>query len=260
VVFQSFASNLVAGDTNGATDVFVRDRERGVTRRVSVSSRGQQAESASLDPVVSADGRFVVFQSFASNLVAGDTRSADVFVRDRVAHVTRRVSVGRGGVQTNGKSRFPAISANGRYVAFSSFATNLVAGDTNGLQDVFVWDRVVQVTRRVSVGRDGAQANGYSYWPAISANGRYVAFNSDADNLVADPNRKDNVFVRDRVVKVTRRVSVGRDGAQGNGHSYSYGQAISANGRYVAFDSYATNLVTGDTNSSVDVFLRGPLR
>jgi Tol biopolymer transport system component len=112
-----------------------------------------------------------------------------VFVRDRVAQVTRRVSVGPGGQQANGGSRKPAISADGRFVAFESSASNLVAGDTNGHIDVFVRDRVAQVTRRVSVGPGGQQANGSSRDPAISADGRFVAFRSLASNLVAgDPN------------------------------------------------------------------------
>jgi Tol biopolymer transport system component len=179
--------------------------------RQTVGPGGQQANSFSFEPAISADGRFVAFRSFASNLVAGDTNgSYDVFVRDRRAQVTRRVSVGPGGQQANRYSFAPAISAHGRFVAFRSLASNLVAGDTNGTEDVFVRDRRAQVTRRVSVGPGGQQANFSSGEPAISAHGRFVAFDSGASNLVAgDTNNKWDVFVRDRVAQVTRRVSVG---------------------------------------------------
>jgi Tol biopolymer transport system component len=223
---------------------------------VSVGPAGQQANSGSEAPAISAHGRFVAFDSFASNLVAGDTNgTGDVFVWDRVAQLTRRVSVGPGGQQANSLSYFAAISAHGRFVAFDSFASNLVAGDTNHTYDVFVRDRMAQVTRRVSVGPGGQQANSESAEPEISAHGRYVAFVSDASNLVAgDTNNKWDVFVRDRRVQETRRVSVGPGGQQSNGPSFD--PAISAHGRFLAFRSRATNLVTGDTNNKWDVFVR----
>jgi Tol biopolymer transport system component len=256
VVFDSLASNLVAGDTNNADDVFVRDRVAHLTRRVSVGPGGQLANNNSFVPAISADGRFVAFTSSASNLVAGDTNDTDaVFVRDRRAQVTRRVSVGPGGQQANDGSSRPAISAHGRFVAFRSRASNLVAGDTNGTDDVFVRDRKAHVTRRVSVGPAGQQANSSSFQPAISAHGRFVAFDSFASNLVAgDTNNNYDVFVRDRRAQLTRRVSVGPGGQQANGRSFQ--PAISAHGRFVAFRSYATNLVPGDTNGIPDVFVR----
>ncbi len=255
VAFESSASNLVAGDTNGRYDVFVRDRLAGVTRRVSVGAGGQ-ANNGSDSPAISADGRFVAFYSDASNLVAGDTNGrSDVFVRDRLAGVTRRVSVGAGG-QANSESFGPAISADGRFVAFYSYASNLVAGDTNGRSDVFVRDRLAGVTRRVSVGA-GGQANSDSFGPAISADGRFVAFDSSASNLVVgDTNGTFDVFVRDRLAGVTRRVSVG---AGGQANSDSLSPAISADGRFVAFESNASNLVAGDTNATDDVFVRDRL-
>jgi Tol biopolymer transport system component len=256
VAFISFASNLVAGDTNGIGDVFVRDRVAQVTERISVGPGGQQANRGSLDTAISAHGRFVAFRSSASNLVAGDTNGhADVFVRDRVAQLTQRVSVGAGGHQANSGSFVPAISANGRFVTFYSSASNLVAGDTNGTFDVFVRDRRAQVTQRVSVGPGGQQANNESFEPAISADGRFVAFWSGASNLVAgDTNLDADVFVRDRAAQVTRRVSVGPGGQQANGGSFD--TVISADGRFVAFVSYASNLVAGDTNDTSDVFVR----
>ena len=214
VAFISSASNLVAGDTNATDDVFVRDRMAQVTRRVSVGTSAQQANSFSFSLAISAGGRFVAFTSDASNLVAGDSNGTeDVFVRDRSVKVTRRVSVGSGGQQGNKISAFPAISVDGRFVAFFSLASNLVAGDTNGHADVFVRDRRVNVTRRTSVGPGGQQADDVSFDPAISADGRFVAFASPASNLVAgDTNGLADVFVRDRVAQVTRRVSVGSGG------------------------------------------------
>ena len=154
--------------------------------------------AAAHSPAISADGRFVAFVSFATNLVPGDTNDAtDVFVRDRQTGTTRRVSLGPGGVQGNGGSAGPAISANGRFVAFFSAATNLVPGDTNGTADVFVRDRQTGTTRRVSLGPGGVQGDGDSVGAAISADGRFVAFESDATNLVpGDTNGAPDVFVR----------------------------------------------------------------
>jgi hypothetical protein len=209
VTFWSLAFILVSGDTNATYDVFVRDRKLQVTRRVSVGPGGQQANDASVAPAISAHGRFVTFFSSASNLVPGDTSIYDVFVRDRKLQVTQRISVGPGGHQANDDSLEPEISAHGRFVAFESVASNLVAGDTNNAEDVFVRDRVAQLTRRVSVGPGGQQANDGSSRPAISAHGRFVAFRSYATNLVpGDTNGIPDVFVRDRKAHVTRRVSV----------------------------------------------------
>jgi hypothetical protein len=255
IVFSSSANNLVAGDTNGTWDVFLRDRAAGVTTRVSVASGGAQGNGGSGSPGISADGRYVTFSSEASNLVAGDTNgTSDVFVRDRVTGVTTRVSVASGGAQGNEESEQSVISADGRYVAFVSRASNLVAGDVNGKRDVFLRDRVSGVTTLVSVATDGTQADNFSERLAISADGRYVAFYSVATNLVAgDTNGAMDVFVRDRVTATTTRVSVASDGTQGNADSEA--PAISADGRYVAFDSGASNLVAGDTNVTLDVFV-----
>jgi len=259
VAFDSAASNLVAGDTNGTYDIFVYDRSKHKTRRVSVSSGGQEGNGDSLDPSISADGRYVAFESYASNLVAGDANNkTDVFVYDRKTHKTRRVSVTSGGQQGNDDSTNPSISADGRYVAFYSYATDLVAGDTNVKYDVFVYDRKTHKTRRVSVSSGGQEGNGNSLAPSISADGRYVAFHSYASNLVAgDSNNIVDVFVYDRRKHKTRRVSVSSGGQQGN--SFSLDPSISADGRYVAFHSYASNLVAGDTNDKSDVFVYGPL-
>jgi Tol biopolymer transport system component len=148
VAFWSNADNLVVGDTNGASDVFVHDRETGVTERISVDSAGNQGNNDSLEPAISADGRFVAFLSGADNLVSGDTNgNLDIFVHDRETDVTERVSVDSVGNQGNNHSLEPAISADGRFVAFRSYANNLVPGDTNSTADVFVHDRKTRVDK-----------------------------------------------------------------------------------------------------------------
>ena len=240
VAFYSTASNLVAGDTNNScdndgdkvfnencADIFVRDRQLGTTTRVSVATGGGQANGQSRDPAISADGRYVAFYSYASDLVPGDTNYScdnnrdgiytdncpDVFVHDRQTGETSRVSVSTSREQGNGLSggccQPVSISADGRYVAFHSAATNLVVGDTNGKFDAFVHDRKTGVTHMLSTSSTGAQGNGDSGSPAISTNGRYVAFDSDASNLVpndtnvcqmdADPELDPciDVFLRD---------------------------------------------------------------
>jgi Tol biopolymer transport system component len=294
LAFDSHASNLVAGDTNGRNDVFVRDRTSRKTTRVSVRTGGEQGNDASYLRAISDDGRFVVFSSYASNLVAGDTDGcngerltcSDVFVRDRMSGKTTRVSVGNGGKLANGDSSEAAISADGRFVVFSSYASNLIAGDTNkcvqkylggaalssrrySCADVFVRDRATGRTERVSVSGRDLQANGQSGLRglAISADGRFVAFGSEASNLVASDTNKEcfspivrahysndrvryncgDVFVRDRMTGRTTRASVGSGGKQANGASYE--PSISADGRFVAFSSEASNLVAGDIDS-----------
>ncbi len=266
ITFESDAPNLVAGDTNRTLDVFVHDRGTGQTRRVSVSSTGTQGESASFAGGVSASGRFVVFTSRARGLVRGDPGGRpDAFVRNRLTGQTRMVSVSSSETPANGAVvGRPWISPDGRFVAFSSRASNLVRGDTNGKADVFVRDRSTGQTRRVSVSSSEVQANERSFARGMSANGRFVAFDSPASNLVAnDTNGTVNVgnasdvFVRDRSTGQTRRVSLSSTGAQA---SASFGGAISADGRFVAFTSAATDLVEGDTNEAADVFIRGPLQ
>src|SRR2546426_905363 len=186
VAFTSVATNLVAGDTNGVTDVFVHDRQAGTTERVSVDSAGSEGNGASTGVALSADGRFVAFTSVATNLVAGDTNGVtDVFVHDRQTGTTERASVDSAGTEGNGASAGVVLSADGRYVAFTSVATNLVAGDTNGVTDVFVHDRQTGTTERVSVDSAGIEGNGASAGVALSADGRFVAFTSVATNLVA---------------------------------------------------------------------------
>ncbi len=255
IAFWSEASNLVDGDTNDTRDIFVYDREMGQTKRVSVASDGAQANagSGSYLTSISSDGKYVAFSSIASNLVPEDSNDKeDVFIHDLQTGHTERVSVSSDGTQGNFNSYWPSISADGQYVAFTSSATNLVSGDTNGHNDVFIHDRLTGQTERVSVASDGTQGDGLSWMPSVSGNGRYVAFVSTANNLVPGDVVAYEVFVHDRHNGTTERVSVASDGTQAN--SASERPSISANGSYVAFQSYASNLVSGDDNDNIDVF------
>jgi Tol biopolymer transport system component len=254
VAFWSDATDLVASDTNGSADVFVRDRQAGTTERVSVGSSGVEGNGDSIDAAISADGRHVAFSSLATNLVAGDLGFSDVFVHDRLAGTTERVSVSSSGVKGNGPSESPALSADGRWVAFESWAGNLVPGDTSpGFVDIFVHDRQTGTTECVSLDPQGNVVNGDSMSAQVSGDGRYVAFSSLASKLVPGAaNGSWNIYVRDRVLGVTEIASTGVSGPS-NGASWI--SPISADGRYVAFESFASNLVPGDTNLVWDVFL-----
>jgi archaellum component FlaF (FlaF/FlaG flagellin family) len=227
----------------------------GSIERISVGSDGTQANAECYVSPMSVDGRFVTFSSAADNLVPGDTNGVrDGFVHDRISRATERVSISSAGAQANAASGAGGISGNGRFVVVSSAADNLVPGDTNGKIDVFVRDRFGSTTERVSIASDGSEANGHSYAATLSADGRYVAFYSMADNLVpGDTNGAPDIFVHDRETGETTRVSVASDGSEANGESRL--PAISADGRFVAFSSDATNLVASDTNGRPDVFL-----
>ncbi len=249
---------MVRADTNGVHDVFVYDRATQKTKRVSLRSNGAQANRGSGQPSISTDGRFVAFQSAATNLVRVDTNGyTDVFAYDRATLKTRRVSVSSNGAQGKWGGREPSISADGRFVAFESLS-RLVRADTNGENDVFVHDRATHKTERVSVSSTGVQAKNMSGEPSISADGQFVSFFSFARQLVRDDtNGQPDVFVHDRTTQETQRVSVSSTGAQANGMSDI--PSISGDGRFVAFQSSARNLVPADTNNAWDVFARGPL-
>ncbi|MFC6084502.1 S8 family serine peptidase [Sphaerisporangium aureirubrum] len=296
VTWASMASNLVPGDTNDDLDIFATDLRTGETERVSVASDGTQGDSFSLSPMISADGRYVGFNSGSANLVPGDTNGyADTFAHDRRTGKTERLSVAADGTQANDLSGPAAFSGDGRYAVFISEATNLVPGDTNGGTDVFVRDRVNGTIERVSVGAGGVQGDGSSREASISADGRYVAFQSAAANLVPeDTNGLIDVFVRDRETGAVERITA-PDGAEAvwpvisadgqmvvfsvNLQIYLYDRRsrtttlVSANadgtpstnmalapslttdGRTVAFYSYA-GLVPEDTNTRPDAYVR----
>lgn len=276
VAFASQAENLVPGDVNELRDVFVHDRDadgNGVydepggiaVVRVSVRTDGEQANDESNRPSISDDGRFVAFRSTATNLVDDDTNAADdIFVHDRDADgngvfdepggiATVRASVSSVGQQANGTSDRPVIAGQSRVVVFTSFASNLVAGDANDASDVFVHDLVSGETTRVSVDAFGTQGNGDSDRPTITGDGRYVVFRSAADNLVADDtNGSDDLFMHDRQTGETTRIAIaGSDEADDD----STTPAVSPDARFVAFQSDAENLVANDDNATPDVFV-----
>ncbi len=253
VLFASAADNLVEGDTNDAADVFVHDQASGKTMRVSVGSDAAQANAGSGEPCISADGRFAVFYSHATNLAPGDTNGApDIFVRDLEKGSTQRVSVDSNGAAGNRDSRLPSVSGDGRYIAFESWASDLVDGDTNGSIDIFVHDRQTGTTKRVSVSSTGIQGDGDCRAPSISRNGRHVVFTGVAANLCPhDANRHTDIFLHDRLEASTRRVSSLPDGTEGKHDSDQ--AAVSADGRWVAFGTKASNLLPSDKNHAVDI-------
>ena len=264
VAFPSSATNLVVDDDNDFQDVFVRDRARGTTERVSVGPTGE-ADGASLAALVSADGRVVVFSSDASNLERDDRNGAlDVFVVDRTNRTTTRIGVSADDLSAD-RSEASSVDARGRVVGFRSYAPSLVPHDSNGLADVFAYDRRAGIMQRVNVSTVGDEADGATFRGMVSGNGRFVGFRSRANNLVAgDTNDALDVFVHDRLLGLTTRVSVSSAGVEANaaglrrstrGSMFMSRPFLSANGRYAAFTSRAANLVEGDTNGASDVFV-----
>lgn len=255
VAFDSQATNLVSGDSNSVTDIFVRDLKTRKTERISLASDGVQANADSSLAAISPDGRYVAFSSAASNLVKNDGNgaAADIFVHDRNSHETTRIT-SSDGTESDGQDEYPAISEGGRFVAFTSDATNLVPGDTNKMPDIFVHDRETGETTRVSVASDGAEGNAPSLIATLSRDGRYIAFTSMASNLVTgDTNGTWDAFIHDRKTHQTTRISVASDGTEGNADSKL--PVISANGTIVAFVSEADNLIKNDQNGKADVFI-----
>jgi hypothetical protein len=260
IAFSSSSSNLVASDTNGVIDIFVRNRSTGVTERVSVDSTGTESDGESRFPAVSADGLIVSFASAATNLVVGDSNGVDdVFTGDLATGITDRVSVDSTGTQGNSNSGWSGpspLSSNGQVVAFASDASNLVAGDTNKKRDIFVRDRAGGTTEIVSVNSLGVEGNGNSDLPAVSADGQNVAFESDASRLVAgDGNGCRDVFVHHRQGGFTERVSVDSSGAESSWLSIQ--SSMSADGYLVMFENPGSDLIIGDNNGAWDVFANG---
>jgi Tol biopolymer transport system component len=262
-------SNVVTAGADGPY-VYVRDRVAGTTERADVQSDGTGWAGGGTDPCMTPDGRYVAFASPAILVSEDPECGTNIFVHDRLTGVTERVSVNSAGEPQAGgipcdpemdpytTSCLPAISADGRYVAFLSNAANLLEGDTNGVCDVFVHDRVTGTTQRVNLSNSGGQVATIKrkLRVAISPDGRYLAFESESENLVdGDTNGCVDVFVRDLVAQTTTRESVNGAGEQGNGSS-AFSECFSADSRYLAFSSGSTNLVEGDTNNVVDVFVR----
>jgi len=241
-VFASYASNLVPADSNGAIDIFLRDLELGLMQRVSLSYEFWQGNGGSLEPRIAADASCVVFSSAASNMVPGDTNSEqDIFVRDLTTHTTELISVDSSGNQGDKRSHYPDVSADGRFVAFESDATNLVPGDTNDRTDVFLRDRLAGTTIRASVGWAGNQLSRDSFSAQVTSDGQTVFFVTRAANVVlGDPNDTRDIFAYDVATGSVEVVSLADDGSWSNGSSTN--PTPSADGRYVAFMSGATNL------------------
>jgi uncharacterized repeat protein (TIGR01451 family) len=257
VAFVSQADNLVSGDRNVNADVFVRDRLLNTTERVSVNSAGEEADSGGEGPAISADGRFVAFQSQAQNLVPGGDPFLfvdQVYVHDRATGTTEIMSVNDASEAGNSLSVQADISADGRFVVFSSFADNLVPGaQSSGLQ-VYLRDRATGVIERITEDAAGEPGDGSSVDPTVSLDGRFVAFQTNSGNLIGDGNHESHILVKDRVTGTFERVSATSTGEPAD--LLSEHPDITADGRFVTFFSLATNLVTGDTNNRRDIFVR----
>jgi hypothetical protein len=271
VAFASDATKLVPHDDNGATDVFVRDLRTRKTTLVSTAIGGGPGggPSGQLGLDMSANGRLIAFESAAEDLHGADNGARDVFVRDRRTGKTSVVSVTSSGDPTSADSQGSVISPNGRYVAFSSQADGLAGADANGHGDVFIRDRKHGKTRLVSVASNGVQGDDSSGFQAVygyetmgvSGDGRFVEFDSYAENLVGnDGNGWIDVFLRDTKTHQTSLVSEALGGSSGSDESAYYSAAMTPDARFVAFNSGADDLTSADTNSDYDFFLRGPLR
>ena len=254
VVFSSHADNLVPGDTNGWDDVFIRDRELGTTERLSVSTSGSQTNWWSQEPSISGDGRYVAFTSHDSQLSPNDTNNThDVFLRDRQAGTTTLISVSTTGTLANGGSYMPQISDNGTHITYVSSASNLVANDTNGWEDIFVYEIATGTTTRASLDIAGAEIQGNSRESNISANGRYVVFlsnNSEFDPFIFD---ESDILLHDIQTSTTEKITISHDGSTTSGMNSR--PSISADGRYVSFSSNISNLISDDTNFVEDIFV-----
>src|SRR5437870_5600892 len=259
VVYQSAASNLVPEDDNGFDDVVVYDRALGSVQLISAAANGGPANGPSTPLAVSPDGRFVIFSSTATNLTRdpapatcnpATTCTSQIYLRNRTAGTTELISRATGGEVANLASGAAAVSANGRYVAFASFATNLVAGDTNQAADVFLRDRTARRTARVSVGPSGVHTDGV---PQISADGRYVAFPSADRHLRDLPKGSTQAVVWDRS---QRRPIIASATDSGPSAGTVRSVSVAGNGAAVAFDSVGGNLLALDENGVADIVLR----
>lgn len=263
IAFESNSDRLIP-DSNGVADIFIRDTQNSTTIRASVDSGGLDSNGGSYAPSINRhsgvtpglDGRYVAFESDATDLVGGDTNGMrDIFLRDTTGGTTVRVSLDSGGAQANGHSFAPSVSGDGNLVAFCSYASNLVAGDTNGVADIFVKNLTTGAISRVSTSASAGQASGASTRPVISENGNVVAFLSVAADLVpGDGNGVADVFVKTVSTGAIVRASVGASGNESNGAAAN--PSLSGDGRMVAWDSAATNLTGDESLGYSDVYVR----
>lgn len=258
IAFQSDATNLVAGDTNGYTDVFVRDTALGTTERVSVATRGDQGDEISVLPSISADGRLVAFQSYAENLVPDDGNGKpDVFVHDRTTHTTRLVSHKKGSTgAADNCSYAPSISPEGDYVSFDSFASDLADADTNPGSDVFIRNLVTDGIDIASLDEAGKPIAGHALTSSISSDGLRIAFLSKTALTSDDTNGEYDVFVRDRLADTTVLATPGAKPSNDvDPIQLSFQPELSDDGKFVAFTSSA-QLDAADKNTAHDVYRR----
>jgi len=256
VVFSSAASNLDPIDTNGSgSDVFIVDLTTGAVQLVSTNAAGTSVGGGSNRAHVSDDGRYVSFLSNANGLVPNDTNSStDVFVKDRFTGQIERANTDASGAQTTGAVAWNAISPDGNLVAFTSSASTLLPGDTNGIADVWIKDRTTGAVTNAGLNSYGALAVGGDFaMPAFSGNGRFLAFATSAIMFPGDGGGAD-IFVRDLLTGSFQHASVALGGASPNGSASQ--PSLSHDGLTVAFVSTASNLVPGDTNTVSDVFVR----
>jgi len=276
-------TSALAPSAAACAQVVVLDRSTGEFVIASVNDAGDTGNALPYHgPVISADGRYVVWASTATNLVDEDgdglfdddtNQIGDVFLHDLRTRRTQRVTLTDEGEELRlepdlccgahpewgGSPFYPTISPSGHFVAYSSTSSMLVDGDTNADYDVFVWDRLTRTTSRASVSSEGREANGWSFAPQLSADGRFISFTSSATTLDWNDSNgsTDDVFLHDRLTGETTIQSVSSSGEQGNGPSGDYeGAFFSEDGRYLTFTSAADNLVEGDTNGIADVFVR----
>ena len=260
VAFESRATNLVPNDTNDAPDIFLFDRQNGTLVRINLGPNGEEADGLSSEAAISDDGRFVVFESTAPNLVSDDMNERrDVFLWSRESGSIERISIAHDGGDPDNISDQPRISATGRFIVFESNAMNLVPVDTNSRRDVFLFDRALGTMEIVDVAVDGAQSDATSRNPAVSSDGRYVAFDSGATNLVPDMlDSSSNIFVKDRQTGVVELISQSSSGVPAD--AFCEEPSMSTDGRFVAFDCPATSLVGTETGGTESIYLYDRVR
>ncbi|MCB9881183.1 MAG: calcium-binding protein [Planctomycetes bacterium] len=264
VVFESGSSDLVPNDTNGWPDIFLRDMVTRQTIRISVGANNTEGNGPSAYPSISDNGNLIAYHSEASNLVPNDNNTRDdVFLYDRISQTTTLVSVTPGGAPGNGGSSYPLLSRNGRFVSFLSDAGNLVPNDNNAKPDGFVRDLATSTTMLVARDALGAQAPRGSSLARVSEDGRYAVFDTSSPLVPSDTNALHDIYRKDLWsgdIMLVSSSSLGQPGNEVSRQSnFQHYRPLSDDGRYVAFQSWASNLVPGDTNLTMDLFMKDTL-
>ena len=270
IIVASEAKNLVDDDTNDRRDIFIYDCDTGTTTRVSVQTGGAEVyRGDSHTPSINSAG-IVAFASHAYDLAGGSNASREIFVHDLNTVTTTRITKTTFGLDPTDDSFSPSISVDGRYIAFESDAVNLVVNDSNVYRDIFLHDRDFDEngtfdetgvndtnTTRISVNTSSNDADSNSFTPAISTDGTKVVFASDATDIITgDTNSKRDIFIHDLDTGITIRMSVDRNGSNSDNHSFA--PSVNSDGSYVAFESIARDIVSGDTNNYRDIFVNTP--